>query len=264
MANSARRRARAEPGNAERGLNMGGVDDELAQPLRRLAMGHRILAMEGHNDITLGHMSLRDPRGRGLWLKKAKRGLDEIFDADDFVLIDFDGKLVQSDGPLHSEWPIHTEIMKARPAVNVVGHTHAHYSVLFSAAEQELAALNHEGANLIGNLARFRETAGLINTVALGRSLAQSLGSMSVVLMKNHGITFVGASVEEAALYGMFVERACKAQMEIAATGWAWTTPDDAGYDRNMGSAGQSANYHATFFDYFARRLERFERRAMS
>jgi hypothetical protein len=37
--------------------------------------------------------------------------------------------------------------------------------VLFSAAEQELAALNHEGANLIGNLACFRETVGLVNTV---------------------------------------------------------------------------------------------------
>ena len=43
----------------------------------------RILAMEGHNDITLGHMSLRDPQGRGLWLKKSKRGLDEIAGPDD-------------------------------------------------------------------------------------------------------------------------------------------------------------------------------------
>jgi hypothetical protein len=53
--------------------------------------------------------------------------------------------------------------MKARPDVMVVGHTYAYYSVLFSAPEQELAAFNHEGANLICNLARFRETAGLIN-----------------------------------------------------------------------------------------------------
>ena len=105
---------------------MAAVDPQLTEALQRLAVGHRILAMEGHNDITLGHLSLRDPQGRGLWLKKAKRGLDEIFGADDFVLIDFDGKLIQSDGPLHSEWPIHAEIMKARSDVNVVGHTHAY------------------------------------------------------------------------------------------------------------------------------------------
>ena len=216
--------------------------------------------MEGHNDITLGHMSLRDPGGRGLWLKKARRGLDEVFDAENYVLIDFDGNLLEGE-PCHSEWPIHTEIMKARPDVTVVGHTHAYYSVLFSAAEQELTALNHEGANLLGNLARFRDTAGLINTVELGRKLAQSLAGLSVVLMKNHGITFVGPTIEEATLYGVFMERACKAQIEIAATGWKWTTPDGAGYDRRMGGSGQGPSYHVIFFDYFARKLARAERR---
>ena len=238
------------------------MDSQLAQTLRRLAVGCRILAMEGQNDVTLGHLSLRDPQGRGLWLKKAARGLDEIAGPADFLLIDFDGKMLAADGPLHSEWPIHAEIMKARPDVNVVGHTHAYYSVLFSAAEQELAALNHEGANLLGNLARFRETAGLINTVALGRSLAVALGQMSVVLMKNHGITFVGAGIEEATLYGMFIERACKAQIEIAATGWTWTTPQNVGYDRKMGGPKQGESYHTIFFEYFARKLERSERRA--
>jgi L-fuculose-phosphate aldolase len=218
--------------------------------------------MEGHNDITLGHMSLRDPEGRGLWLTKPRRGLDEIFDAEDYVLIDFDGKLVDSDGPCHSEWPIHTEIMKARPEVRVVGHTHAYYSVLFSAAEQKLAALNHEGANLLGKLAGFSETAGLINTIALGKKLAQALADMSVVLMKNHGITFVGPTIEEATLYGLFIERACKAQIEIAATGWKWSTPDEAGYDRKMSGTGQGGSYHLTFFEYFARKLARAERRA--
>jgi L-fuculose-phosphate aldolase len=229
------------------------------EALQRLAVAHRILAMEGHNDITLGHMSLRDSGGRGLWLKKPRRGLDEIFDSDDFLLIDFDGRLLESEGPCHSEWPIHTEIMKARPDVNVVGHTHAHYSVLFSAADQDLAALNHEGANLIDNLARFDVTAGLINTVSLGQALAASLGQRSVVLMKNHGITFVGATIEEAALYGLFMERGCKAQIQIAATGLKWSAPSATGYDRKMSGTGPGASYHATFFDYFARRLARLE-----
>jgi L-fuculose-phosphate aldolase len=196
----------------------------------------------------------------GRWLK-ARRGLDEVFDAEDYVLIDFDGNLLEGDGPCHSEWPIHTEIMKARPDVTVVGHTHAYYAVLFSAAEQELKALNHEGANLLGNLARFRDTAGLINTVELGRKLTQSLAGLSVVLMKGHGITFVGPTIEEATLYGVFIERACKAQLEIAATGWNWTTPDGGGYDRRMGGTGQGPSYQVIFFDYFARKLERAERR---
>jgi L-fuculose-phosphate aldolase len=233
------------------------------ETLARLAAGCRILAMEGHNDMSLGHMSLRDPQGRGLWLKKAQRGLDEIHGSAEFVLIDFAGRQLANEGFCHSEWPIHSEIMLARPDVNVVGHTHAYYAVLFSAAEQELKPLNHEGASLIGALTRFSLTSGLINTRELGQALAQSLGDASVVLMKNHGITFVGSTPEEATLNGVYMERACKAQIEIAATGWPWTAQTSASYDRKLtASANPATNYHRIFFDYFARKLERQERRS--
>ena len=43
-----------------------------------------------------------------------------------------------------------------------------------------------------GAPARFSETTGLIDTPALGASLARDLGNASTVLMRNHGITFVG------------------------------------------------------------------------
>ena len=235
------------------------LDAGLKQTLERLSVAQRILAMEGHNDLTLGHMSVRDPQGRGLWLKKNRRGLDEIFGSDDYLLIDFDGTEIEQQGNRHSEWPIHAEIMKARPDVMAVGHTHARYAVLFSAAEEELCAFNHEGANLLGNHARYRETAGLINTVALGRSLASCLGATAVALMKNHGITFVGRSVEEATMYGIFMERACRSQIEMAATGWKYETPSEAGYDRTMSGGVAGTNYSAQFFDYFARTLARAE-----
>src|SRR5437868_12701283 len=87
---------------------------DVRRSLERLAVAGRILAMEGHNDMTLGHVSFRDPDGRGVWLKKNERGLDEIFGMDDYVLIDFDGGQIEQPGNCHSEWPIHTEIMKMR------------------------------------------------------------------------------------------------------------------------------------------------------
>ena len=239
------------------------LDTDIRAELERLAASCRILEMEGHGDVTLGHMSMRDSSGRGLWMKKPNRGLDEIHGFEDFVLIDFEGRQLENGGACHSEWPIHSEIMKARPDVRVVGHTHAHYSVLFSAANQELKAINHEGANLLGSLTRFHQTAGLINTQSLGRSLAEALGLASVVLLKNHGVTFVGDSIEEATLNGIFVERACRAQIELSATGWDWSAPSEDGYDRKVKSSGNTGpNYQRIFFDYFHRKLSRFERGA--
>src|SRR5688572_21791484 len=147
---------------------MADMTGELAAELALLARGHRILEMQGHGDITLGHLSLRDPQGRGLWLKKPKRGLDEVMGPDDFVLIDFAGRQLENTGQCHSEWPIHAEIMKARPDVQVVGHTHPYYCILFSATNEPLEALSHEGSNYAGRLPRFEETSGLINTPELG------------------------------------------------------------------------------------------------
>src|SRR3954466_12662166 len=40
--------------NAERASDL---DSDLRRSLERLAVAHRVLAMEGHNDLTLGHMS---------------------------------------------------------------------------------------------------------------------------------------------------------------------------------------------------------------
>ena len=231
-----------------------------AAELTRLAVAQRMLADDGHDDITLGHMSLRDPHGRGVWIKKALRGIDEVWDEQDFLLIDWNGKPIENHGPCHSEWPIHTQIMARRPDVNVVGHTHARFSVLFSATDQELCALNHEGANLVGHVSRFNRTAGLINSVELGDDLAATLEANPVALLKNHGIVFVGASIEEATLNGMFLERACRMQVMMASTGWNWTAPSGID-DRKMGDTPTAAlKYHKAFFEYFERRLLRRER----
>jgi L-fuculose-phosphate aldolase len=230
--------------------------------LARLANAQRMLAMDGHDDITLGHMSLRDAQGRGVWIKKALRGIDEVWDERDFVLVDWNGKPIENHGPCHSEWPIHVRIMMARPDVNVVGHTHARFSVLLSATDEELRALNHEGANLVGCVSRFNRTAGLINTVELGDDLALTLGDNPVALLRNHGIVFVGHSIEEATLNGMFLERACRMQVTMASTGWHWTAPSGVDHDRKMGETPEAAlKYHRAFFDYFERRLRRSERR---
>ena len=106
-------------------------DQKLASDLRDLARAHRILDLEGHNDMSLGHLSMRDPLGRGLWLKRGNIGLEEVTEAD-FILIGYDGNVLEGDGIRHLEWPIHAEILADRPEINVVAHTHPfHANVAF-------------------------------------------------------------------------------------------------------------------------------------
>lgn len=186
--------------------------------LTEAAAGCRVLHAEGHADMTLGHLSLRDPEGRGVWMKRSGIGLGEVIGPEDFILLDFEGQRLAGEGRIHKEWPIHTEILRARPDIQAVGHSHPFFATVFSALDVELEAITNEAAYLGATVARFEETRGLIDTPELGKSLARALGAASTLLLRNHGVLFVGPSIAEATLMGVFLERACRSQMQLLAT----------------------------------------------
>jgi len=55
---------------------------DISQSLDDLTRAYRIIAANGHAEATLGHLSWRDPAGRGLWMKCQEIGLDEVQPAD--------------------------------------------------------------------------------------------------------------------------------------------------------------------------------------
>ena len=198
------------------------ISNVLRTELDKLAQACRILAMEGHGDMTLGHLSLRDPEGRGFWMKRNAMGLGEIHDADDFVLVTFDGEQIAGSGNCHSEWPIHSEILLARDDINVVAHTHPYNICVFSATDGDLHPVTLEASYFPDRIPMYLGTGALIKAQAMGRDLAQALGPALAVFMKNHGLTFCGPSVEGATLNAIHIERACKAQLFAASTGLSW------------------------------------------
>ena len=187
--------------------------------LHEVAAGCRALFREGHADFTLGHLSLRDPQGRGAWIKRSGIGLGEVRGPADFVLVGWQGQVLAGDGARHKEWPIHTAILHARPDVTVVGHSHPFHATAFSALDVALEGVTNEATNLGSPPGLFDATTDLVDTAALGELLAQALGTASTVLMRNHGIAFVGRDVAEAVLMGVFLERACRSQLALMATG---------------------------------------------
>ncbi len=234
------------------------INEGLTSELNRLAVACRILAMEGHDDVSLGHLSLRDPEGRGVWMKRFYLGLDEVRGADDFLLLDFDGHILHGGGERHAEWPIHTEILQARPDARVVGHTHPFHACLFAATEEPLQPISLEGMHFTLNTPHYRETSNLINSRQLGRNLAESLGDARVVFMKNHGITFCGIDIPETVITGVYVEKACKAQLLLNGSGLPWSFPEREEWEGKVAVLG-SLGLWDNFFSYYHRKLLRLE-----
>jgi L-fuculose-phosphate aldolase len=190
----------------------------LTQTLERLAQACRILERAGHGDMSLGHVSLRDPEGRGFWLKRNRAGLGEIRGPQDFVLVSFSGEKLAGEGGRHSEWPIHAEILKRRPDVQAVAHTHALHASVLSGSSEPLLPYTLD-ADYFVDLPRHADEVALVTTPAEGAALAESLGPHFAVLMANHGVTFCGTSVEHATCVGVFLEKACRAHLLGKAAG---------------------------------------------
>jgi len=231
---------------------------EFPPELYDLARAARILQMEGHGDVTLGHVSMRDPAGRGLWMKRERLGLEEV-GGRDFVLIDFDGNVIGGQGPRHSEWPIHSEIMLARPEVNFVGHTHAFYVVLMSCIAEELRPYTHAGIWLEGPPPRYTETSELITTRAMGAGIARTLGASRTMLIRNHGCAFVGKSIPELCVAGIFLNEACRLHVTLAQMGVKTVWPDEAEAASKLKMLQRPALLEA-YWQYYSRKLARGER----
>jgi ribulose-5-phosphate 4-epimerase/fuculose-1-phosphate aldolase len=231
---------------------------EILKLLEALSIGHRVLEMEGHGDMALGHMSVRDPEGRGFWCKRKAAGLGEVVSIDDFVLQDMDGNKLWGEGEPHNEWPIHSEILRARSEINSIGHTHAFYGSVFSATDEKLLPVMQDGGRFWPGVPHDKSTAELVNTKELGLQLVNALGQAMAVFMKNHGVTFCGTTVQHCTLMGVWLERACKAQLLLASTGYKYAPLTDAEMKARL-----PQTYHSAFidrsWDFYCRKLRWFD-----
>lgn len=146
------------------------------EPRLQAAQASRALAVAGLGDMVWGHASVRDREGRGTWMKASGWGFEEV-DTDRVVLVSPQGAVVEGTGKRLIEYPIHAEIMSARPDVRSVVHTHAPALAAFASLNVNLRPISHDAVPFTSpQLPRFLETGALIASSELGRSLAKKPG----------------------------------------------------------------------------------------
>ncbi len=199
--------------------------------LRELvALGCRILGANGHDDYVWGHVSARDPDGRGVWMKASTFGFDEIT-AEQVILVGFDGEVLAGDCPRHVEWPIHTELLRARPDAGSVVHSHPPHSIAIAASGQPVRAVSHAGTLFVPpDVPRFTKTAELIVTRQMGVDVAATLGDQNAMFLVNHGIVTAGKDVRDAVIRAVLLEKAAHQQMLTHCFGGPrhWSSDEEA------------------------------------
>lgn len=165
--------------------------------------GRRMNAL-GINQGSSGNLSAR--AGRGLLLTSS--GVDyEAMRPSDIIEMDFDGNWrceVASRRP-SSEWRFHLDILRARPEIGAIVHSHALHATALSCHRRAIPAFHYmvalAGGNSI-NCARY----ATFGTAALSRYALKALEGRKACLLANHGLIACGADVAAALALALEVE----------------------------------------------------------
>jgi HCOMODA/2-hydroxy-3-carboxy-muconic semialdehyde decarboxylase len=189
-----------------------------------IVIGSRVLADFGVLD-GFGHVSARSPANPNRFLMSRSLA-PALVAADDIMEFDLDGNAVDPRGrSLFLERFIHSEIYKARPDVMSVVHTHSPGVIPFGVSQVPLRAMYHNAAFLAAGAPvwdirkDFGETDMLVHDPSRGKSLAETLGDKSVVLMRGHGDVTVGPSVKMAVFRAYYTDANAKLQSQAIALG---------------------------------------------
>lgn len=223
-----------------------------------VADAHRALAITGQTDMVWGHASLRDPHGRGAWMKAAGWGFEEI-GPQQVVLVSPGGEVVEGAGRRHIEYPIHTQMLASRADVGAVVHGHAAATAVFASLDIPLRALSHDAVPFLDpDIPRFTETGDLIRDDRLGAALASTVGATAGALIPGHGFVVVGPSLAVAVMRAVLLERACRNHLSALSAGGPVRWSSDVEIAEKRERVWAIDQYQAGY-DYLVRQAKRHD-----
>lgn len=190
------------------------TESELKTLRQKVATSCRILAMLGLVKETTGHVSARIDdkhmfiRGRG----QGETGL--LFTTEEDILrTDFDGKIIESgleNVGTPQELSIHGELFKSRPEIGCVVHAHPPGILMAGLHSLELkpifGAYDPGAMKLAIDGVPVYPRAITVTSPKLAEGLLAAMKGKDVVLMRGHGITAVGQTVEQATVRAIKLE----------------------------------------------------------
>ena len=188
-----------------------------------LAACYRLIALYGWDDLIFTHVSARVPGTDDFLINPYGLMFDEIT-ASSLVKLDLDGNK-RMDTPFDinpAGYTIHSAMHAVRHDVNCVLHTHTTAGVAVSAQQQGLLPLSQQSLFPLCSLA-YHEYEGVALNLDERARLQADLGNKRFMILRNHGLLTVGASVADAFLAMFILQSACEIQLQAQSGGAALT-----------------------------------------
>jgi len=159
---------------------------------------HATLVRYGLVVWTGGNVSARVPGEERFLIKPSGVDYEELT-ADDMILCDLDGNVVEGGHSPSSDTAAHAYIYKNMPAVGGIVHTHSTYATAWAARGEAIPCILTAMADEFGGDIPVGPFA-IIGDDSIGRGVVATLdGHRSrAVLMQNHGVFTIGRDARDA------------------------------------------------------------------
>ena len=195
-----------------------------ADQRRRVATACRILAHAGLSEDVLGHVSVRVDDDTILVRARGAGECGLLFTAlQDVVACSITDPVAPPDGEhtLPNELPIHLSCYRADPTVGAVVHAHPPWLIAADLAGVALVPLvgayNIPAARLAADGIAVYPRGVLINTAELGAEMVAAMDGRPVCVLRGHGVTATGATVEQAVARALAVDSLARMAARVAA-----------------------------------------------
>jgi ribulose-5-phosphate 4-epimerase/fuculose-1-phosphate aldolase len=185
-----------------------------------LAACYRLVALYGWTDLIFTHISARVPGPEHHFLINPYGMMFDEITASSLIKVDQDGnKLSESPLPVNrAGFVIHSAIHAVRDDAQCVIHTHTRAGVGVSAQRNGVLPISQQSMFVLASLA-YHDYEGVALHDAEKPRLQDDLGMANFLMLRNHGLLTVGASIADAFLSMYTFENACQIQLAAQAGG---------------------------------------------
>ncbi|MGW7429383.1 class II aldolase/adducin family protein [Streptomyces sp. NPDC054861] len=198
--------------------------EERAHRRQRLAGALRLFGRLGYEEGVSGHVTARDPEYPDCyWVNPFGMPFAEIT-ASELILVNGDGQVVRGHHHVNqAAFAVHAEVHRARPEAVAVAHTHSLHGRALAALGELIEPITQEACGFYQDHALYDAYTGVAVDPEEGRRIAAALGPFKAIVLRNHGLLTVGATVDAAAWWFIAMERC--AQVQLAARAAAKPVP---------------------------------------
>jgi ribulose-5-phosphate 4-epimerase/fuculose-1-phosphate aldolase len=196
--------------------------DERRHRQQRLVAACRAFAEHGLDYGFAGHLTIRDPETPQLYWTNPMAVHFADVKLSNLILADHDGRVVKGDYAINrAGFVLHAAVHEMHPDIVAMCHAHTVYGVAYAALGRPLPPVTQDACAFFEDHVVITDEGGKVAVEEkAGHKVAAAFKGVRAAIHQNHGLlTASRHSIDAAAFWFIALERCCRQQLMIDASG---------------------------------------------